>query len=109
MSGYVPLSPILMGSEDGKRIYWRCPGCKSVHGIVVDGPERWMYNADPDKPAFTPSVKVTHPTPDGEHVCHSFVAEGFMRFLEDCTHELVNQRVAIPLWHMQETPDVTAP
>lgn len=31
-------------------------------------------------------------------ICHSFVSEGVIQFLSDCTHSLTNQHVELPLW-----------
>jgi hypothetical protein len=31
-------------------------------------------------------------------VCHSFVTDGMIRFLSDCTHNLRDQTVEIPNW-----------
>ena len=46
------------------------------------------YNAEhPDAPA-----------PFTCHVCHSFVTDGRIRFLGDCTHALKGQTVPIPEW-----------
>lgn len=105
---------------------WWCPGCKQSHGINVgqsSGPN-WSWNNDPEKPSFSPSVLVRgtrQDLTDEEEVqfdkdaetltreqllehpvysfrCHSFVENGHIRFLNDCTHELANQTVPIPHW-----------
>jgi hypothetical protein len=31
-------------------------------------------------------------------VCHVFVENGKIRFLDDCTHELAGKTVDIPVW-----------
>lgn len=33
-----------------------------------------------------------------EAVCHSYVRDGKIEFLADCTHKLKNQTVEIPEW-----------
>ena len=65
-----------------------------------------------DKPTLTPSILVNGvdwPT-DEEHkrimagekveprpvVCHSYVTDGRIRFLNDCTHALTGQTVDLP-------------
>lgn len=110
------LSSILRSVEGGKVAFW-CPGCNEAHAIGVgtgDGP-RWGYNGNPDAPTFTPSVLVRgfqkgrdeHGKwngewvrgPDGKAlpgVCHSFVTDGKIQFLGDCTHALANQTVPLP-------------
>jgi len=73
-----------------------CPGCKMCHTLVYtkpkdyDGP-RWAWNGDREKPTFQPSLLVKW----GKHVCHSFIADGEMRFLNDCTHSLAGKNVAL--------------
>lgn len=67
-----------------------------------------------DAPTFTPSIRVTGVQPlsdeeldrvlKGEKIetiplcCHSFVTDGKIQFLGDCTHKLVGQVVDIPEW-----------
>lgn len=116
------LSPILRGLDGGRVAFW-CPGCDEAHQITVksdanrQGPI-WGYNGNPDAPTFTPSVlvKVGHycagqegkdcwctfeerfgrPAPVKCCVCHSFVKDGRIQFLNDCTHALAGQTVALP-------------
>lgn len=87
---------------------------------------RWTWNGDADKPTFTPSVLVTWSEPANLHdqdalkrdiaeaqrrrdageqnvkiplankVCHTFVTDGRIQFLNDCTHALAGQTVDLP-------------
>lgn len=96
----------------GGRIAFRCPGCGDVHALPVgEGPDpRWGYNGDVERPTFTPSILVTWSEPsdvpeefddtskDLKHVCHSFVTDGRIQFLGDCTHTLAGQTVDLPDW-----------
>lgn len=104
-------SKIMRSVEGGGLLFW-CPGCDGGHQVMVgDGPgPRWGYNGDPEKPTFTPSVLVTYNGADaGEDrgdgycappaVCHSFVTDGRILFLSDCTHHLAGQTVDIPEWN----------
>lgn len=99
------LSKILRNATDG-RLTWWCPGCDSPHQVAVgDGPRpRWGYNGNPESPTFTPSVLVSYTGPDADQdgappaVCHSFIVDGRMQFLGDCTHKLAGQTVPIPEW-----------
>ncbi|WP_375261872.1 DUF6527 family protein [Palleronia sp.] len=81
---------------------FRCPGCKSMHCVIVEGTgrPRWSYNGDADAPTFSPSIHVSAPDPDAPRVelarCHSFVREGQIRFLADSTHNLAGQTVELP-------------
>lgn len=82
-----------------------CPGCKCHHGISTKAPApTWSWNGDVEKPTFSPSLlvkmgpkadPVTHLAPKGapRQVCHSFIREGRIEFLSDCTHELAGQTV----------------
>lgn len=102
-------------SIEGGRVAFKCPGCNMMHQVGVGtGPgPRWGYNGDPDKPTFTPSIVVTtghFVQPNGKHCdksgdpdwpcdcmrCHSFVTNGQIRFLPDCTHALAGQTVDLP-------------
>jgi hypothetical protein len=50
-----------------------------------------------DKPTFQPSILARVERTDGKiMVCHSFVADGKIQFLGDCTHKLAGQTVDIP-------------
>jgi len=63
-----------------------CPACKYAHPID----NRWHFNGDLDKPTFSPSLLV-----HAQYVCHSFVTDGNIQFLSDCTHELAGQTVEL--------------
>ncbi len=96
-------------AEGGRVLFW-CPGCEEGHAI---GPE-WTWNGSTTAPTFRPSVKVTGvqwamgqafrknthaQVPAGEQtICHSFVTDGRIEFLGDCTHELAGQTVDLPTW-----------
>ena len=84
----------------GGQIFF-CPGCRDTHAVNMrvrsDGP-RWTYNGDVDRPTFTPSILHTVDWPDGREVCHSFVRDGRIQFLSDCTHALANRTVDLPQW-----------
>ena len=92
-----------------------CPACGFGHAIGVGdgaGP-RWGWNGSFEAPTLTPSVllKGVQPITDEEHailmaggkveprplVCHSFVTDGRIQFLGDCTHSLANQTVDLPV------------
>jgi hypothetical protein len=88
----------------GELYGWRftCPGCSqwdepgsSLHGthVVTTG---WTFNGDVDKPTLSPSVLVTGKYRDEERRCHSFVHDGRIQFLSDCTHNLAGQTVELP-------------
>ena len=86
----------------GGQIFF-CPGCSSAH-VVNTSAHRWDYNNNPVAPTFSPSILVTYNGRDaGEDgappaVCHSFVRDGQIQFLGDCTHTLAGQTVSLPEW-----------
>ncbi len=76
---------------------FRCPGCKYDHRVIVKsgrgGPE-WGFNHSMEYPTFSPSLLVREY--DGDtvvRVCHSYITDGKIQFLGDCTHELKGKTV----------------
>lgn len=92
------------GAAPGRRVSFWCPGCNDAHQVVVESPTGWGFNGDLEYPTFTPSVLVRYGhLPDGgpmgtDPICHSFVTDGRIQFLGDCTHALAGQNVALPPW-----------
>lgn len=107
-------------SLEGGLLAFKCPGCDEMHQVRVrsDGQSvgpSWGYNGNPDAPTFTPSILVRsgHYARGGEPgncwctcddpeitfrcgQCHSFVTDGRIQFLSDCTHSLAGQTVDLP-------------
>ncbi|BAO88931.1 DUF6527 family protein [Caballeronia cordobensis] len=86
---------------DGTRsMLFECPGCKFLHVVYVGGPNRptWSFNGYVDKPTVSPSVLVSWEQDGKPKVCHSFIKDGRIEFLSDCTHDLAGQTVEIPEW-----------
>ena len=82
-------------------VYIECPGCGFQHRMAVDEPNhlgaRWTFNNVFEKPTFTPSKLVTiGQDPEPNKLCHSFITDGKIRFLEDCSHHLKGQTVELP-------------
>lgn len=101
-------------------MFW-CSACDMPHRVGVGegaGP-RWGWNGDAERPTFSPSVRVTWeqwapPATTLEiaaairrgeivqtrvpHVCHSFVIDGRIEYLGDCTHALAGQKVDLADW-----------
>ncbi|WP_322069982.1 DUF6527 family protein [Paraburkholderia bannensis] len=105
----------LKDREGLRTMMFDCPGCGFLHRVHVagSGAPIWSWNGCMERPTFTPSVSVTgveQMTPEeyeayerGEGlpeprplVCHSFVTDGRIRFLDDCTHKLAGQTVDLP-------------
>lgn len=64
-----------------------CPGCQRHH--LFDS--RWTFNGDFEKPTFSPSMLVNKSC--ARTICHSFVRDGKIQFLDDCHHELAGKTV----------------
>lgn len=98
--------------EGGRVAFW-CPGCDEAHQVRVDPAygSVWGFNGDGDAPTFTPSILVNgkRRITDAEHArlmsgetvdvpdttCHSFVTNGQIQFLGDCSHALSGQTVSL--------------
>lgn len=103
----------LAEAADGDRVLFRCPGCDDNHQIRVG---TWSWNGDVELPTFSPSLlvggvqwdpvaypemhKPNHPDvePGKQITCHSFITDGQIKFLGDCTHALAGQTVDLPEW-----------
>ena len=103
-------------------LQFECPGCRETHAVNISGGHPgWTFNGDFERPTLSPSVLVrtghycnTPPVPgdcacDFQErypeedpwewpcaVCHSFVRDGQIQFLGDCTHALAGQTVDLP-------------
>lgn len=84
---------------------FRCPGCGLIH--VLDG--RWTFNGSYELPTFGPAFDekgkpspyslLVHHGPGGKEVCHSYIENGRIQFLGDCTHAMKGQAVDLPEWN----------
>ena len=94
-------------SEPAKERDWiaadfvfECPGCKCHHGVWTTNKNNnsaiWQFNGDLEKPTVSPSILVTTTWKGEKKICHSFVRDGKIEFLSDCTHELAGQTVELP-------------
>lgn len=97
----------------GMVAFW-CEGCQTHHGVIIDPAKSpcWGFNGDYERPTFTPSILVRMPHPEGysrdnpapigwygkmvDEICHSFVTNGRIEYLSDCTHNLAGQTIDLP-------------
>lgn len=89
-----------------------CPGCKTMHYINDDEtnksneahykylkehnlklPDTWTFNKDYELPTVRASVLVYN----NEMRCHSFITDGKIQYLWDCTHDLKGKTVVLPI------------
>lgn len=77
-----------------------CPACGYGHffrTVPHDNLPVWTFNGDREKPTFADSMLVNaNVTSPGAVRCHSFVREGRIEFLSDCSHPLAGQTVDLP-------------
>lgn len=99
MNKFVLARPDVPEAADMYKFY--CPACKECHWVAV-GPRslwppslRWQFDGNLENPTISPSLLVTHKMPNGERRCHSFIRDGKIQYLEDCTHDLRGQTVEI--------------
>ena len=123
------LSSKLRYVEGNRLTYW-CQGCEEPH-MISYGDKGWQWNGNADLPTFSPSVLVTgghyaigwkgpdcwcnfsERYPDQEPVsfkcirCHTFIRDGMVQFLSDCTHQYAGQTLPLPDLpdHMRDDPN----
>lgn len=101
------------------KLSFMCPGCNERHTVGLFGSSgpQWAWNGDNNKPTLSPSVLVRtghyvdgdtdncwcaynaeHPEDVTFHcmVCHSFITDGKIQFLSDCSHNLAGITVELP-------------
>ncbi len=84
-------------------LMFNCPGCGELHAPLIAGAAGrpiWTWNGDVVRPTLSPSVRVRWAYGDKREprVCHSFVRDGQIQFLSDCTHALAGQTVPLSPW-----------
>jgi len=101
-------------ATDNTLMFW-CPGCEEHHGITVNSPHGWTWNQSLEEPTVSPSILVNgtralvdgkpvhwfkyegeYPAERCDFICHSFVKDGQIQFLGDCSHDLKGQTVPLP-------------
>lgn len=115
-----PVCELMAPDVNGDQLLlFHCPGCGMAHGPRVIGTRpgaSWTWNGDTGRPTLSPSIRVQwyqmsdegeamlsrgESPADGERypgrdmLCHSFVRDGRIEFLSDCTHALAGQTVPL--------------
>lgn len=93
-TGFIPCEP-----KEATHVQLNTPGPIPTRMIPVmiggtrAGTGNWTWNGDTEKPTLKPSIlsRTTFTVREGEVVCHSFVNDGKIQFLSDCTHEFAGQ------------------
>jgi len=112
---------IKLNLEPEGRASFQCPGCGQSHTLRTSGPDAWQFNGSVVSPTLQPSIlftsghyaqgwqgpkcwctyKAEHPEETDAFSClrcHSYITDGNIRFLDDCTHTLKGRTVEIPDW-----------
>jgi hypothetical protein len=74
-------------------VTFRCVGCDDEHTVPVDGPHAWGFNNDFLAPTLTPSLLIRY---HNGTICHLYVENGSIRYLDDCSHAYKSQTVPMP-------------
>lgn len=85
-------------------LHFFCPGCNTYHTVNID-PNKlpfWKFNNDFESPTFEPSLNAKYQKNGKLQVCHSFVTDGKIFYLEDCTHHLAGRIVKMREEELQD-------
>ncbi len=90
--------------HEGMVVYaFRCLGCDDAHHVRLEGPQAWQWNKSFEAPTIQPSILVnrgrSNPTAE---VCHSYVTDGKIQYLGDCTHSFAGRTIELPDWWEDE-------
>jgi len=80
----------LRKTNDDRYMFY-CEGCQRLHAFN----NGWWFNNDYDKPTVSPSLLVTMPDYGVDYICHSFITDGKIQYLNDCHHDLAGQTVEL--------------
>ncbi len=93
------ISALVNNSDGSEGVMFYCHGCKMSHMPIVKAghyhTKVCQWNGSLDKPTFKPSIKVQYPWKGIEQLCHSYVTDGKIQYLGDCTHELKGQTIEL--------------
>lgn len=95
-------NPVAILTDNGA-VMFECPGCGLLHcaNVTGDTNPKWSWNGSLTAPTLSPSLLVRWNmtgTNRLDKVCHSFVRDGKIQFLNDCTHSLAGQTVPLKPW-----------
>jgi hypothetical protein len=87
--------PKIYYQTETEKYLFQCPGCECLHFID----KTWNFNNDFEKPTVSPSIRVKGGSKGNNFICHFFVKDGQIQFLQDSSHHLAGQTVEIPEWN----------
>jgi len=107
---FTPVPPPIEGKEEeppvllpvinsaGRYIFF-CPGCNANHVIDTTPSKSRRYHVLTGtlaNPTIRESVLSNPNNSPGKPRCHSFITDGVIDYLSDCTHELAGKKVNLP-------------
>jgi len=88
--GFAPCLP-----SEATHVQLHMPGPLPNRILPLFGRPSWKWDRNCVAPTISPSILSRAPDGDMMIVCHSFVRNGVIEFLGDCTHELAGQSVEL--------------
>jgi len=86
---------LILNDKTVKKFGFFCPACNFGHWFQIEGNgPKWTWNEDFDNPTVNPSILAWADS----FRCHSFVKDGKIRFLGDCSHDKKGQTMDLPEW-----------
>jgi len=84
--------PVEFEPQRSRRIPVILKGSRDNHSEMV-----WSWNGDVEKPTLKPSIlsQIIWGEAKILHKCHSFVNDGKVQFLSDCSHDKANQTIEL--------------
>lgn len=83
--------------EEATHVQLALPGplMTRIIPVMLKGQRRgtncWSWNGDTEKPTLKPSIRTVCRT----ILCHTFVNDGMVQFLDDCSHELAGKTLEL--------------
>lgn len=98
----IRLSPKLVKHEsEGVEAYshW-CTACQECHTFYIQdqGPEKWSFNGNVDRPTFSPSMKlyrIGKKKDEERTLCHYILTDGVMNYCNDSPHAFAGKSVPL--------------
>ena len=96
----VAVRRVKSGDREHTVHYYWCPGCPGLHGVAIrpdtfDNGAGWIFTGTLERPTYAPSQLTTYGG-DGSRRCHTFIRDGMIEFLSDCTHAMAGKTVPLP-------------
>ena len=89
--GYEPCDP---SEATHIRLHMPGPFPNRILPVQPNSPKGWSWNGSVDSPTVTPSILTRlSECKSKELICHSFVTDGRVNFLTDCTHQFAGRTV----------------